>query len=78
MDVQHAPQVSVTPGLDYTKSSTEVEVMITFNIYASPLATVEWYKDEHLMEANENVIIVIPVNDTEMLREDRLGIYECR
>ena len=95
--------MSVTPGLGsaggpYTYSLTTVNIYCY--VYANPLATVEWYKDGHLMEENENVIIEIPeeggnhilrlkgmghrlgyrmnINDTKVLREDRLGIYECR
>ena len=87
-------------GVYQTNSSTAVS--FTCFIHASPSGTLEWYKDGHLMEMNENVTIVIPEErnntqplrlrprhtlhlkgmghrlDTEVLREDRLGIYKCR
>ena len=55
MDVQHAPDVSLVTLTDYTHSETQLEPKCT--VTSSPKATVDWYKDGHKIEENENMII---------------------
>eukprot|EP00092_Neocalanus_flemingeri_P080971 GFUD01101061.1.p1 GENE.GFUD01101061.1~~GFUD01101061.1.p1 ORF type:complete len:406 (-),score=87.89 GFUD01101061.1:78-1232(-) len=93
LEVQHTPILSLTPSLDYTRYWTEL--MLMCSITASPLATVEWYKDGQMIEVEEDVTTgeeqvthrlhlkemgqgYNNKNETWVLDQDRLGLYECR
>eukprot|EP00092_Neocalanus_flemingeri_P005204 GFUD01005597.1.p1 GENE.GFUD01005597.1~~GFUD01005597.1.p1 ORF type:complete len:128 (+),score=33.89 GFUD01005597.1:781-1164(+) len=69
--------------------------MLMCSITASPLATVEWYKDGQMIEVEEDVTTGEEQvthrlhlkemgqgyrndNETWVLDQDRLGLYECR
>jgi len=80
LDVQHAPEVEQEMMTVLNKENTETK--ITCTIHASPLATVEWYKDGHLLVMKDNVITKRGNRHTLLLtgirEEDRKGSFECR
>eukprot|EP00092_Neocalanus_flemingeri_P026540 GFUD01028763.1.p1 GENE.GFUD01028763.1~~GFUD01028763.1.p1 ORF type:complete len:561 (+),score=175.33 GFUD01028763.1:86-1768(+) len=80
LDVQHEPEIE--QEMMTVRNKEETETQITCKVHASPLATVEWYRDGHLLEMKDNVITKRGNRHTLLLtgirKEDRRGSYECR
>eukprot|EP00092_Neocalanus_flemingeri_P046809 GFUD01052832.1.p1 GENE.GFUD01052832.1~~GFUD01052832.1.p1 ORF type:complete len:591 (+),score=173.42 GFUD01052832.1:70-1842(+) len=80
LDVQHEPEIE--QEMMTVRNKEETEIQITCKVHASPLATVEWYRDGHLLEIKDNVITKRGNRHTLLLtgikKKDRRGKYECR
>eukprot|EP00091_Calanus_sinicus_P014442 TRINITY_DN3198_c0_g1_i1.p1 TRINITY_DN3198_c0_g1~~TRINITY_DN3198_c0_g1_i1.p1 ORF type:complete len:393 (+),score=77.67 TRINITY_DN3198_c0_g1_i1:245-1423(+) len=80
LDVQHAPEIE--QEVMKVQNNDETEVRLICTVHASPLATVEWYKDGQLMVLKNNVISKRGNRHT-LLRigiseDDRNSNFECR
>jgi hypothetical protein len=54
LDVQHAPEIEHQVMMVQNQGEAELRLICT--VHASPIATVEWYKDGQLMGVKDNVI----------------------
>jgi len=54
LDVQHAPEIEQQVMM--VQNHGEAELRLICTVHASPIATVEWYKDGKLMGVKDNVI----------------------
>jgi len=80
LDVQHAPEIDQQVMLVENQGETDLRLICT--VHASPMATVKWYKDNHLMVVKDNVISKRGNRHTLLLmgvtQEDVTGIFECK
>ena len=80
LDVQHAPEIE--QEVMKVQNNDETEVRLICTVHASPLATVEWYKDGQKMVLKDNVISKRGNRHTLLLigisEDDRNSKLECR
>jgi len=77
LDVQHKPEIQ-----EEIRSEGYQEITLVCTVHASPLAIVEWYKDDRKLEVKDYVINKrgnrYSLLLTEAREEERRGRYECR
>lgn len=80
LDVQHAPEIEQQVMLVENQGETELRLICT--VHASPMATVEWFKNNQLMIVKNNVISQRGNRHTLLLmgasKEDVTGKFECK
>ena len=80
LDVQHKPEIEQEETFIHSRDGDEVE--ITCTIHASPLATVEWYKNGQLLDPKNNVITKRGNRHSLLLQKigetNTHGKYQCR
>jgi len=80
LDVQHAPEIE--QEVMKVQNNDETEVRLICIVHASPLVTVEWYKDGQKMVVKDNVISKRGNRHTLLLigisEDDRNSKFECR
>jgi len=78
LDVQHPPDVEME--MMTVRNKEESDIKITCTIHASPLPTIEWYKNSDLLMVKDNVISKRGNRHTLLLtgRQDRRGSYKCK
>jgi len=78
LDVQHSPEIE--QEMMTVRNKEESDIKITCTIHASPIPTVEWYKNGERLMVKDNVISKRGNRHTLLLTEklDKTGRYECK